>query len=114
MQFDAIGMSHCHGELLGASSLRESLTIKLDGEGKDRGGAGSGTHHNEASLAQTRGVEQTRCCHPIVVLCHRRPMPLLSLVIDVVIPSLSCVSARHVGKKVCLLWYFMIKNNELG
>ena len=79
MQFDAVGMSCCHGELLGASSLPESLTIELDGEGKDRGGAGSGTHHNEASLAQTRGVEQTRRCRPIVVLCHRRPIPLLSL-----------------------------------
>ena len=67
MQFDAVGMSCCHGELLGASSLPESLTIELDGEGKDRGGAGSGTHHNEASLAQTRGVEQTRRCRPIVV-----------------------------------------------
>ena len=99
---------------LGASLLLESLTVKLDGEGKDRGGAGSGTHHNEASLAQTRGVEQTRRCCPIVVLCHRCSMPLLSLVIAVVVPSLSCVSARQVGKKVCLPWYFMIKNNELG
>ena len=113
MQFDAVGMLRCHGELLGASSLPESLTVKLDGEGKDRSGAGSGTHHNEASLAQTRGVEQTHRCRPIVVLCHRRPMPLLSLVIDVVVPSLSCVSARQVGK-VCLPWYLMIKNNEIG
>ena len=104
-------MSRCHGELLGASLLPESLTVELDGEGKDRGGAGSGTHQNEASLAQTRGVEQTHRCHPIVVLCHCRPMPLLSLVIDVVVPLLSCVSARQVGK-VCLPWYFMIKNNE--
>ena len=101
MQFDAVGMLHCHSELLGASSLPESLTIKLDGEGKDRGGAGSGTHHNEASLTQTRGVEQTCCCPPIVVLCHRRPMPLLSLIIDLAVPLLSCVSVRQV-EKVCL------------
>ena len=112
MQFDAVGMLHCHGELLGASSLLESLTFEWDGEGKDRGGAGSGTHHNEASLAQTRGVEQTHRCRPIVVLCHHHPMPLLSLVIDVVVPLLCCVSVRQVGKKVCLLWYFMIKNNK--
>ena len=95
MQFDAVGMSCCHGELLGASSLLESLTVELDGEGKDRGGAGSGTHHNEASLTQMRGVEQTCRCHPIVVLCHRRPMPLLSLVIDIVVPSLSCAVTWH-------------------
>ena len=101
MKFNAVGMSRCHGELLGASSLPESLTAKLDGEGKDRGGAGSGTHHNKASLAQTQGVEQTRRCCPIVVLCHHRPMPLLSLVIDIVVPSLSCVQQDRLGRCAC-------------
>ena len=56
MQFDAVGC-RAAGELLGTSSLPESLIVELDGEGKDRGGIGSETHLNEASLAQTRGVE---------------------------------------------------------
>ena len=81
MQFDVVEMLCCHSELLGASSSPESLIIELDSEEEeDRGGAGSGTHLNEASMAQTQGVEQTCYCHPIsamssspyvlVIPCH--------------------------------------------
>ena len=107
MQFDVVEMLHCHSELLGASSLPESLIVKLDGEGKDRGGAGSGTHLNEASLAQTRGVEQICCC-PIVVHVIIIPCPCHQHCHSIVV---MCISEAG-WKGVCLLWYFKVKNNE--
>ena len=80
MQFDVVGMSRCHGELLGATSLPESLTVKLDGEGTEMVQA-LGLTTMKLAWHKCEGwnkhiiVVPLLCCvmlpHALVIPCHR-------------------------------------------
>ena len=113
MQFDAVGMSRCHGELLGASSLPESLTVKLDGEGKTEVVQALGLTTTKLAWHKREGWNKHIVVVPLLCCVIVAPCPCYPLSSTLSFHR-SCVSARQVGKKVCLPWYLMIKNNEIG